>query len=289
MTKTRNRFSSILIILAIASLFCIGLWRFNNKYTANNLQPIAGQLKLSEDNLDSVHFLHQEWAFYSDRLLTPDELHTNTYNESLTYVNIGEQTTFISSSKDSDPHGCGTYVLHLWLPEQEDSYALELPEIFSAYTLYINGEKYVTLGNPDSDYYQAATKTMLVPFRANGHAEIVIAVSDHSHFYSGIVYPPAFGTTSQVIRYHDFKSGCTLFAISIGFLLTISCIYLGIRMKKQNSLLFSILGSLICFTIGFPYLHAVLELPVFPWYALELLCIYLMPVFIVILHNGFVM
>lgn len=285
MIKTRNRFSSILIILAIASLFCIGLNCFNNKYTANDIQPTGGQIKLSEENLNFVHFLIKEWAFYPDKLLTPEMLHSDNFHSPMTYVNIGEQTTFISSTEDTDSHGCGTYVMHLWLPDSEASYALELPEIFSAYTLYINGEKYLQLGNPEISNYQAATKSLIVPFRANKHVELVLAVSDYSHFYSGMVYPPIFGIAENVLQYHDYKYGSTLFVIAIGFLLATASIYLGIRMKKQNALLFSFLSSLLCLTLGFPYLHGLFELSVFPWYALELLCIYLMPVFIITLHN----
>ena len=38
-------------------------------------------------------------------------------------------------------------------------------------------------------------------------------------------------------------------------------------------------------SLFFPFLHTLVELPVFPWYALEFTCIYLMPFLVLVLNN----
>ena len=35
------------------------------------------------------------------------------------------------------PYGCGTYQMTFFLPERKEVYALEIPEVFSAYNLYL--------------------------------------------------------------------------------------------------------------------------------------------------------
>ena len=54
------------------------------------------------------------------------------------YTSIGERTRF-DQPDGVTPHGCGTYALTLDLPETPAQYGLELPEIYSAYRLYLNG------------------------------------------------------------------------------------------------------------------------------------------------------
>lgn len=285
MTWDRNQLFRLLVTATLTSLFCIGLYTFNNKYTHKGIQPDHGQLIVSTDDLDQVHYLINDWEFYPGVLLSPDQLQSKEHHHYMVYMDIGSHTRFDNLGTSTSPHGCGTYAMHLWLPEGMNSYALELPEIYSAYRLYINGHPYLQTGVPEPENYSARTQAKYITFQANGQADIVLAVSDYSHYYSGMVYPPLFGLPEQVMQWRDIQQSLTQLAIAAGLILCCITGYLGIRIKRPNAILFSILGLIACFTIGFPFLHRILELPVFPWYMLELLCIYLMPLLVLILHN----
>lgn len=285
MTWNLRKIASVLLTVALTSLFCLGLYSYNNKYTHNNLQPQNGRLTVTEEALDSFHYLIHDWAFYPDVLLTPDEMTGHYADHPGIYTSIGDHTRFDGLGTREEPHGCGSYALELDLPSGIRSYSIELPEIYSSYRFYINGEEYLQVGTPEPDQYEARTQTKHVSFRADRHADLLLAVSDYSHYYSGMVYPPVFGTSDTINQYHDIRQSITLIATALCLILTLTTLYLGIWLKKNNTVLFALLSFCLGLTITFPYLHVLFELPISPCYTLELLCIYIMPLLVVILHN----
>ena len=64
------------MVCLCSSLFFLGLYQFNNKYSQNTIQAANGILALSEEELQKspVRFLVSGWAFYPDALLTPEEI-----------------------------------------------------------------------------------------------------------------------------------------------------------------------------------------------------------------------
>jgi len=281
MADNLKKWIPYLLTLMAASFLCIGLYIWNNKYTYNDLQPSHGQLFVTGADLSAPSFLINDWEFYPDVLLTPD-----TYpGDYMVYTDIGERTRFDSLGTRTTPHGCGSYALHIYLPEDMETYALELPEIYSAYRLYVNGRLTASVGNPTPDSYAPATQSKIVTFDAAGQTDILLAVSDYSHFYSGLVYPPVFGTFTEVESLHHIRLAFTLIACTVGLLFSLFYIYFGLRMKQKSPLLFASLCFLMFITPLFPLIHCLWELTVFPWYALELLSIYLMMFLVIILQN----
>ena len=241
MTKKLKKLTPYLLTIILISCFCIGLYTWNNKYTHLDLQPHMGQLTISEEDLEDYHYLINDWEFYPDCLLTP----TTYPGAYMYYTGIGERTRFDSTAHLKDPHGSGTYVLHLNLPKQSQSYALELPEIYSAYRLYINDKLVTQVGNPNPDEYVPRTQSRLITFEASGNTTLLLAVSDFSHFYSGLVYPPVFGVFSKVSTLHHIRLGFTLVASTAGLLFALFSAYFGIRMKNKSSLLLALLCLLM--------------------------------------------
>lgn len=281
MADNRKKCIPYLLTLLAASFLCVSLYIWNNKYTYNDLQPSHGQLFVSEADLSAPSYLIHDWEFYPDVLLSPD-----TYpGDYMVYTDIGERTRFDGLGTRMSPHGCGSYALHLYLPTDTKTYALELPEIYSAYNLYINNKLITSVGNPEPDSYKGATRSKMVAFEAGGQTDILLAVSDYSHFYSGLVYPPVFGTFSQVDMLHHIRLAFTLIACTIGLIFSLFYVYFGLRMKQKAPLLFAALCFIMFITPLFPIIHCLWELSIFPWYALELVCIYLMMFLVVLLHN----
>lgn len=185
-------------VLLLTALSCLWLYRHDNKYTHASPQARQGILLLEEGfPRGTVLFLVDGWAYYSGQLLSPRDFSEGAPLPD-EYLFIGQYGGFDRGDRTASPHGCATYRLRIRLPEEERQYMLELPEIFSAYRLYINGRELAGMGQPERERYKPATGNRAVTFEAGGTAEIVIAVSDYSHIYSGMVYPPAFGEPDTV-------------------------------------------------------------------------------------------
>lgn len=84
------------MVCLCSSLFFLGLYQFNNKYSQNTIQAANGILALSEEELQKspVRFLVSGWTFYPDALLTPEEIRDESHY--MRYLSIGEQTNFSS-------------------------------------------------------------------------------------------------------------------------------------------------------------------------------------------------
>ncbi len=275
----------LLFVLAISSALFYGLYRFDNKYTRTVTQPANGLLVLSKADLQKnpIRYLTYGWEFYPGALLSPDDVNDGLQSRYMVHTMIGERTRF--DFGDGNPHGRASYLLRMRLPKEPAVYALELPEIFSAYHLYIDGKLMFSAGNPDPDNYDGRTVSRVVTFEASERAVILLAVSDFSHFYSGLIYPPAFGTPEAVNNARSLRLWLRISVLSVTIIAGLLALYLGLRMKQQNANLFVLICLAMCGLITYPLIHAIFTLPLFPWYTIELFCSYLFPLMVMILQN----
>ncbi|MEG1331448.1 MAG: GHKL domain-containing protein [Eubacterium sp.] len=287
MSDTAKRILTLLITVVMTSILCVTMYYNDNKYHEKSPQPLEGLLVVKEDSLetDPIRHLVSGWAFYPDALLSPADFAQEDPDRYMFYTSIGEQTRFDSTGDRDDPHGSGSYFLRLILPKETATYALEVPEIYSAYKLYVGDRLVLQMGDPEPDIYTPRTQNRMITFEASGSADILIAVSDYSHFYSGMVYPPAFGTPPAVNTARGLRMGSALFADTIALLAAVLALYFGQRMKHQNAKFFSLLCVVICVYTSYSLFHSILALPVFPWYALEITSSYLLSLLLVVLHN----
>ncbi|MEG1850100.1 MAG: hypothetical protein RR197_06035, partial [Oscillospiraceae bacterium] len=264
-----NRKKDIFLIglsLIFSIALCLSLYRFDNKYTRQTDQPISGVLFVSEEDLfqPSVYFLTREWEIFPGVLLSPTEL--ADYSGYHRYTDIG--------GPDGSSHGSNTYRLTLMLPERETTYALELPEIFSAYQLYIDGRLLLELGDPSPERYTEGIATRILPFTAAGRTELVLRMSDFSGVYSGMTYPPAFGLAQTVLQMREARlllhGGAVLLALlgmSLAFVF-------GLRGNWRRGLLCSLVCLCLMGIVGYPLIHGLLITPFQPWYSIEIICYY---------------
>ncbi len=241
------------VVFAASSLFYL-LYQTDNKYTAKGPQPQNGLLTLTESALveHPVVFLVRDWEIYRDKLLAPDDFMENTpaFDE---LVYIGQYGGFEGSAKGNasprNPHGSATYRLHISLPDEMKSYMLELPEIYSAYRLYLNGALIREMGDPNPQGYRAETGISSVTVQAAGELEILLAVSDYSHFYSGMVYPPAFGEPSAVADMLNGRLALRTLACAISLCIGILYLLLGLfgGMRKEKGKALPLLYAALCF------------------------------------------
>lgn len=284
------RFKSLFIIIGMTCSFLLLLYQFDNKYTHFSPQAINGTLYVEEGDLDKypIRFLKHGWLLYPDILLTPEELKQNPpdYVED---VSIGQHTSFALGRSFRSVHGNGTYVMTLYFPKSPQTYALELPEIFSAYRLYINDSLLLQMGNPEPSAYQDKIQTRKILFEASGKTTLMLAVSDYSHFYSGLLYAPALGSPDSIDLMRQLRIGSALFILPLALMISVFAFYFAyhIKEKRVNAGIFSLLSLTLAGYTSYPIIHGVFALSIQPWYTLELFCGYLLTFLVTYLHNEF--
>lgn len=277
-----------LLAAAVAASVAVFLLcdRFDNKYASGSPQPVNGILLVDEALLarQPVLFLVEGWELYNGLLLTPEDLRASPLLPGKT-VFIGEYAGFEAGDADALPHGSATLCLNIAVPDAPRDYMLELPEIYSAYNLYINGRQVKTMGDPDPAAYRAETGNSFVVFEASGNIEILLAMTDYSHYYSGLVYPPAFGEPDAVaaLLYKRFAIRAALcgVALSAGCLYLIAALALvrprgeGRRLAEASEASLAALYGLLCLCFvgyaGYPVIKT-LHRGGIGWYTLENVC-----------------
>ncbi len=239
-----------LLVCVLALLLWIGVYQYDNKYTSKGPQAQNGVLTLDEGALSQypVVFLIEGWEYYAGRLLTPDDFEQDLLIPD-NYMFIGQFGGFEAGDTTASPHGSASYRLRIQLPAETKTYRLEIPEIFSAYRLYINGQKAAGMGNPERLEYVAETGNRTVSIQAGGSIELLIAVSDYSHFYSGMVYPPAFGEPQAVDTLLNFR----LFfrTVLCAAALAIGLLALFIGLQSRNNIPAILYGVLCLSFVGY--------------------------------------
>ena len=251
--------------VSLTFLSCLLLYRSDNKYTAPGPQPISGVLYLTQEEIrqSSPHYLIRDWVFYPDMLLSPGE--KASYSGYRRYVDIGGEAV---------GHGTGTYALTLMLPTEPAVYGLELPEVFSACALFVNGELVLTLGDPSGDDGAEAIGSRAVSFHAAGETELLLQFRDFSGVYSGMTYAPAFGAADAVLAARENRlllHGAAVMLSLLGALLALS---FGLRADRLLGSMTALLCLCLAVSTGYPLLHGLWITPFQPWYTLEGCCYY---------------
>lgn len=281
--KNKAAYICIFIVSVISALIVFQLlYNYNNKYTQSGHQPINGLLYIDSTDIsaDKVNYIINDWEFYEGCLLEPKDFANGLPDTYMQYVSVGERT----SLSRQEPFGSGTYSMVLFLPEKETGYCLYLPEIYSAYNLYIDDELILQMG--DIQNYKPLVKSQMVYFNASGLTRIVIAVSDHNGLYSGMVYPPAFGSTDAVGRLYDTRIfiNCTIFALTL--VLFIISVFIAWADKSKNTLIFSLLYLCALGAVCYPLVHMFIGMKNPLWQGIELLSAYMIYTLMLFLQSS---
>lgn len=86
---------------------------------------------------------------------------------------------------------------------------------------------------------------------------LILCVSDYSHYYSGMVYPPAFGLSHNVELYHNLRIGICIAFESLALLIAVLALFLGLHSHQKNILIFAVL----CIS---SWIYCIPAIPYFP-------------------------
>ncbi|MGI5958079.1 MAG: hypothetical protein ACOX60_01505 [Massiliimalia sp.] len=132
-----------------------------------------------------------------------------------------------------------------------------IPEVFSACVVYVNGEQIASSGCISP--YQPYIKDLVFSFAINGETEILIQTANYSHYYSGITYPPAIGSSEAInhlITIRMLFYGFLVFT-SLALALFAAVIWCGTKKSRASSENFwlGILGLSFSLRVCYPFIH----------------------------------
>lgn len=244
------------------------------------MQPINGILFLNKEELDRnpAHFLVNEWAVYDDVLLSPEDFKHNHQDVQL----IPDRYMQVGTGRDTIRTGRTTYSLLLVLPPDQAAYTLEIPEIFSSYTLYVNDLELVSQSALRGGSYEGRLQTGSITFAASGDTRLLLSVENPSYYYGGILSPPAFGKPAAVSALLDWQLIFHTLLLSLAGFLALFFFLPGIYSLHPQRFLFA--GLCLMF-MGYTFhnIQKVFPHPLYLSGSLELFCSYGMFLFLLLL------
>lgn len=266
--KTVSRLAVLIILSFIsAAAFISFLYRFDNKYITAlpSSQQGTSEYNLSSDtdSEDDIIWLIDGWEFCPDEIIAPG-------NDSAAFIPIyiGQYFSFSDFHNDGSPFGYGTYRIEL---TGYGSYTLLIPEVFCACRVYVNNTLAGSSGSLSP--YEPFVKDVLLQIDLDGKTEILIQTANYTHYYSGITYPPAIGSTDAVNRLIVSRMlfyGFICFT-SLALAVFASVVWIGIKKqdRTRENLWLGVFALTFSFRVCYPFIHYFGSSVTGPFYALE--------------------
>ena len=216
-------------------------YRFDNKYTAGPPYGEGGVFSITEHDLQKPIFLIDGW------LLDGQEIF------------IGQFSNFSFLPNRNTPFGSGIYRLTLRYEGAPRILLLELPQVFTDYTLYINETAVASTGSGP---------TVNVPV-GGGDTHLRLETVNRNHYYSGLTYPPALGTAACIGRLGFVRT--LIYTAAVVSALTLALFSLVLWSSREKDGLFFHFG-ILCLAFAIHCLHPFmwqLGLSGTLWYAVE--------------------
>jgi two-component system, sensor histidine kinase len=180
-----------------------------------------GILDLRKIPLTQIVSLDGEWLFYWNQLIDSGSIRNN--NENYEIVNFPFRwDNYKLNGQRLPSYGYASYRLTAILPKTDEPLRILVPEMYSAYSLFINGKKVAKNGLVSDDdkefipYWQYQT----VDLNQNTDTlEMVLHVANYSHIKGGVAKSIELGTKSQMETHW-------IHGIAIDLLLT-GCLFMG--------------------------------------------------------------
>lgn len=188
--------------------------------------------------------LDGQWEFYWHELLEPAAIRSRQNRPALAGFTAVPHTwaNTVSNDEKLDGNGYATYRLVIKVAEDADVIALQIPTIYTAHKLWING----ALAEEEGVVGKSAAETVpryfgkVVPLQAvNGQIELVFQVANFMHFRGGIWESVRFGDYDRLTTAYDrgvlFDLGTFGVLFSMGLL---HLIFFLIRRQEKAALYF---------------------------------------------------
>lgn len=254
--------------------------------TAWNVHAQLGQSE-SPDVIDARRWDFSErlplkgtWKFFENQLISPDRVNTQTGSRYLSFPALWND-----QREDGKGVGYATYSLTIILPDSLEKMALEIPQMYSSYSLWVNSELLTTSGHVSEEKETATPQWIYktVSFSAvSDTVSVVLQLANFHHYKGGAIDPIYLGTEAKINSHFNWAMGSNVVEASVLFLEGVFFL-LFYRSKRKTVILYF---ALLCITWSlrsvFSNLYPVVSaFPDFNWQLLvkiEYLTLYLMAI-----------
>lgn len=185
-----------------------------------------------------------QWAFYGKQLLAPEDIKHSVKNTS--YVKVPRSwNSYPASFGFKDGRGYATYQLTVYIPPTDRVLALRVPNIFSAYKLWVNGKELASAGTVGTSRATSSPEQYPRIVSFDGQTDklvIVIQVSNFQHRKGGIWVDFKLGDSNRIVN-SQMKATAQEMAI-LGSLIIIGVYHIGLyafRRQERFTLHFGLL------------------------------------------------
>ncbi|PRY48300.1 signal transduction histidine kinase [Arcticibacter pallidicorallinus] len=238
-------------------------------YAAQPATAVGGLLDLRAEHFESSVELNGQWKFYWNKLLSPKAA-ANSDNPELVDFPFLWHGNFLNG-EELPSFGYATYTLTILLPESSPPLSLGIPDMYSAYRLYLNNQVVAENGKVGTSkedfipYWQ--THTVNIPENVDT-IHLTLQIANFEHSKAGISNDIVIGKAdSMALRTFQFAA---IDLLLTGCLLMSGLYFLGLFIMGNRDkailmfALYSIVFSYRIIGVGDYTLHSVL--PGISWY-----------------------
>ncbi|HEY3405026.1 MAG TPA: 7TM-DISM domain-containing protein [Ohtaekwangia sp.] len=220
--------------------------------------------------LDARH-----WNFHKDRLAL------SGYWKAIEGRLVDPQAVYTTPSADhffpavwndvrNDGSGSGyvTYFLNVLVPDSIQSWAIEVPQVYSGFRLFVNEKEIGSAGTVSENNVrpQWIVKTMRFELPQSDTLKLVLQIANFHHHKGGIKHPVYLGTPENLFNHRTAAYTSNGFEIVVIFLEGIVFVILAVMRRKRIILFFSLLCLTWTIRSMFSNLYAITVLiPDFDW------------------------
>ncbi len=182
-------------------------------------EPIAkkGVLDLRHHNFDeqATIELAGEWEFYWEKLYSTENLEQPEIYSKADFIDYLTRWGDLPQLQNSTHQfGFATMRLQILCPENLPPMSIYLPEVFSAYDMYVNGEGFEGNGQVGKNkeesvhYWRPSVKSIVLK---PGKNVILVHISNFGHHKGGMIDHMILGESDEINYARNFRTGSTLF------------------------------------------------------------------------------
>lgn len=190
--RARGYFYSTLLLLC-----CLTTYSFA---TRNAAIPVAkgGVIDLRGQVLNDKFALNGQWLFYWNQLIGPED----TVPANGVLVNFPYRWTDKIAGKSHPSFGYATYKLTVFLPKKSTSLRISMPEVYSAYKLFINGAEVAsngTVSKSAKDFVPYFEQRIIEVPPGRDTLQLLLQVANFVHSKGGVKKTIAIGDKGNII------------------------------------------------------------------------------------------
>jgi len=223
------------ILMTVSLLFN---YLYNGDAIVKPPQVVQGVLDLrSWDLADGVIKLDGEWEFYWQQLLEPADFRADHLPIPVDYFTLPNMWNHYKSKESETGDGYATYRVNIKFDKPARYLTLTIPDVATAYNLYINGELVSSVGIVGEGLVHSKPKYLpqIVSFYTDRQdVELVIQVSNFAHQRGGIKSSLELGLGQEGYKLHEQQMGFGLFILGIIFIMAVYHFGLYLMRRKDK-------------------------------------------------------